>query len=572
LGKDIKIFLDNKNFDNPENEPKLKGNSVVYNNNVTLIKKGIFTSCKENNNCPPWSITSKEIRHNKEKKQIDYKNAWLKIYNLPIIYFPKFFHPDPTVDRQSGFLIPKAINSKKLGSSLTVPYFNVISESSDLTYKPRFFSSDEILLQTEYRKVTKNSSHIFDVSLNNDESISKDTKTHFFSNSYIELENQFFDENSLFIKLEKISNDNYSSLYSLEGTSPIIKDTSTLESVIEFTGNKDDFYLELSAESYEKMNLLNSDRYEYVYPYYNLSKSFDVSNSLFDNYEITSTGNQKKYSTNIYEALQINDILIQTNNFIIKDSFNSNFRTLIKNVNTKGQNSSVYKDETQSEILSNFIYDISLPLRKTEEKYIKFLTPKLSLRHSPNNTKNIQTKDRQLNIDNLFSLNRIGVNDDVEGGASLTLGNEFSIRDTNDKEIFIIDMGTVFREEENINLPLNNTLRRSQSDVVGEISYNPIDNFNLSYNFSVKNDLDEINLHLLKNDSIIIALIKPQFESKKNETKKGVIKDSEIHHRICNEIKKWFENECNCEVLKIIESPIKGPKGNKEFLLTAKYL
>ena len=96
------------------------------------------------------------------------------------MYFPKFFIPDPSVDRQSGFLIPKMINSKKLGSSLTVPYFNVISESSDLTYKPKNFSSNEILLQTEYRKVTKNSSHIIDTGLNNDESISKDTKTHFF--------------------------------------------------------------------------------------------------------------------------------------------------------------------------------------------------------------------------------------------------------------------------------------------------------------------------------------------------------------------------------------------------------
>ena len=71
----------------------------------------------------------------------------------------------------------------------------------------------------------------------------------------------------------------------------------------------------------------------------------------------------------------------------------------------------------------------------------------------------------------------------------MTLGNEFSIRDSNEKEIFIIDMGTVFREEENINLPLNNTLRRSQSDVVGEISYNPIENFNLSYNISLKNEV-----------------------------------------------------------------------------------
>ena len=79
-------------------------------------------------------------------------------------------------------------------------------------------------------------------------------------------------------------------------------------------------------------------------------------------------------------------------------------------------------------------------------------------------------------------------------------------------------------------------------------------------------------LNFLKKNSVIIVLIKPQFESKKNETKKGVVKDSEIHLRICNEIKKWFENECNCEVLKIIESPITGPKGNKEFLLTARFL
>ena len=79
-------------------------------------------------------------------------------------------------------------------------------------------------------------------------------------------------------------------------------------------------------------------------------------------------------------------------------------------------------------------------------------------------------------------------------------------------------------------------------------------------------------LNFLKKNSVIIVLIKPQFESKKNETKRGVVKDSEIHLRICNDIKKWFENECNCEVLKIIESPIKGPKGNKEFLLTARCL
>jgi 23S rRNA (cytidine1920-2'-O)/16S rRNA (cytidine1409-2'-O)-methyltransferase len=79
------------------------------------------------------------------------------------------------------------------------------------------------------------------------------------------------------------------------------------------------------------------------------------------------------------------------------------------------------------------------------------------------------------------------------------------------------------------------------------------------------------NLNLLANESIIIALIKPQFEAKKYELKKGVIRDIQIHERICGEIKEWFETECDCHIEGVTESPIKGPKGNTEFLLTAIY-
>ena len=79
------------------------------------------------------------------------------------------------------------------------------------------------------------------------------------------------------------------------------------------------------------------------------------------------------------------------------------------------------------------------------------------------------------------------------------------------------------------------------------------------------------NLKLLSINSVIIVLIKPQFESKINELKKGVVRDSQIHTRICNEINDWFIDECKCDVTGIIESPIRGPKGNIEFLLVAKY-
>ena len=217
IGKDVKINLRNDTFGIKDNEPKLKGNSVIYENKKTTIKKGIFTSCANNNNCPPWVITSNEIIHDKEKKEIQYKNAWLKIYNIPVLYFPKFFHPDPTVKRKSGFLIPSFSDSKNLGASMNVPYFLAISDSEDLTFKPRIFSHNEFLLQSEYRKEKKNSSHIIDFSINKTDLDSENGRnTHLFANSKFNLNPNYFDESNINIKIEKVSNDNYISLYSLK--------------------------------------------------------------------------------------------------------------------------------------------------------------------------------------------------------------------------------------------------------------------------------------------------------------------------------------------------------------------
>ena len=497
IGKDIKINLRNDTFGQPENDPKLKGNSVVYENNKTLIKKGIFTSCKDNDECPPWAITSKEIIHDKEKKEIQYKKAWLKIYNIPVLYFPKFFHPDPTVDRKSGFLMPAFGESKNLGASVNIPYFYAISDSQDLTFKPRFFSDNEFLLQSEYRKVNKNSSHILDLSLNKTNSDSdKGRNTHFFSNSKFDLDATLFSESSIELKIEKVSNDDYISLYSLESTSPIIKDTSVLENVIEFSGSQDDFYLDLSLESYETMNKPISDKYEFVYPNYSLKKIKFFEEKLFNNLEFISSGNQKKHSTNVYEAVQVNDFILNGTNQISDIGFNHNFKTIIKNVNSDGKNSSKFKDKNQSEILSMITYDIDLPLIKNSNNFKNLLTPKMSLRFSPNDTKNLKDESRSLNTDNIFSLNRIGYNDTIESGTSLTLGLDFEKKRKENNDAFLSSkIGAVFRDEINENLPLTSTLGKKQSDFVGEINFVPNSNLKLDYNYSLKNDLNAINLH-----------------------------------------------------------------------------
>ena len=135
------------------------------NNQKTIIEKGIFTTCKKNDDCPPWQFLAKKIVHDKKKKTINYENAWLKIYDKPVFYFPKFFHPDPTVKRQSGFLMPNFKSSISTGTAFSLPYFHAISENRDLTISPRFYSTDKLLAQSEYRSTYAKSTHNIDSSL-----------------------------------------------------------------------------------------------------------------------------------------------------------------------------------------------------------------------------------------------------------------------------------------------------------------------------------------------------------------------------------------------------------------------
>lgn len=501
-GKDIKINFTNEGFEIPEGEPRLSGNSIFYENQKTLIQKGTFTSCKKNNDeCPPWHITSKEITHDKSKKQINYKNAWLKIYDVPVLYFPRFFHPDPSVKRQSGFLQPKFGDSRKLGESFSLPYFHVISDSSDLTFRPRIFSENEYLLRSEYRKVTKNSLSILDFSVNTDTDYSRNgRKTHFFLNTLTDLDLASLDNSSLDLKFEKTSNDSFLKTYSLEDNESIVNNTDILESFVNFSAEKNEFFIDLSFEAYETLGLANSNRHEFVYPNYTLYKNIDLDKYFFQNLDFVSSGNQRTHTTNIYEAVQVNDARLSSKKFISKNGLQGQFTNLLKNVNSEGKNSSKFKTEGQMEVLNITSYDLSLPLRKNSQKFYEYITPKISARHSPNSTTNIKDKNHSLNASNIFDLNRIGTNETIEGGSTLTFGATYQKENLDYENILSISAANVVRDKSNDNLSINSTLGKKQSDIVGNIYYSPISSFNIDYNYSLDNDIKTVNKHSITNE------------------------------------------------------------------------
>jgi 23S rRNA (cytidine1920-2'-O)/16S rRNA (cytidine1409-2'-O)-methyltransferase len=79
----------------------------------------------------------------------------------------------------------------------------------------------------------------------------------------------------------------------------------------------------------------------------------------------------------------------------------------------------------------------------------------------------------------------------------------------------------------------------------------------------------EVPLRLAAPACRLVALIKPQFEVGKGEVGKGgVVRDPALHRRVCDEVRDWLE-QGGWTVDGIVESPITGPEGNVEFLVSS---
>ncbi|ASJ91673.1 TlyA family RNA methyltransferase [Porphyrobacter sp. CACIAM 03H1] len=79
----------------------------------------------------------------------------------------------------------------------------------------------------------------------------------------------------------------------------------------------------------------------------------------------------------------------------------------------------------------------------------------------------------------------------------------------------------------------------------------------------------EVPLQLAAPQCRLVALIKPQFEVGREEVGKGgVVRDPALHERVCEEVRGWLEG-LGWTVQGIATSPITGPQGNVEFLISA---
>lgn len=122
------------------------------------LSKAVYSPCEvcTEHPTPLWSIRARRIIHDEQEHIIHYESATFEILGLPVLWLPFFEHPDPTVERASGFLMPSFLSSSNFGWGIKVPYYQVLDPYSDLIVRPFIMTDENPILELEYRRLFSN--------------------------------------------------------------------------------------------------------------------------------------------------------------------------------------------------------------------------------------------------------------------------------------------------------------------------------------------------------------------------------------------------------------------------------
>ncbi len=497
IGSDIKAYLNDSSlkFDK-KNKPRIFANTVSINDKTSKFSKSVFTICdyRENNKCPPWSLQANQMTHDQNKKTVYYDNAVIKFYDIPIFYIPKLSHPDPSVDRRSGFLTPSFTDTRNLGPSVSVPYYWTLGKNKDFTLSSRLFSSEHPLFLGEYRQAYNRANLILDFGYTegyNNTSSTKipGSKSHIFSSFVKNFKGKNNSKNVLQLKTQNISQDKYLKLYRIK-SNLVDYNEDTLENSLDFTHEDENLFFGFKMASYETIKTISDDKYEYILPEMILSKNL-FSNNNFGSLDFQSNLKVHNFETNKLTKFLVNDLDWKFKEFKFLSGIQTKLLGNLKNVNYESKNVAEYKDEFTNEFFgaAGILNEIDL-YKKTNNNSNQILTPKFLLRYAPGHMRK-EANGARLNHLNVFSLDRLNSFNNFENGLSAAIGFDYELKQ-NDKKLDL-SIAQIINKRENKQMPKTTSLNQKLSDVVGASNLEINDNFKINYNFSLDQNLKDLN-------------------------------------------------------------------------------
>ncbi len=174
---------------------------------------------------PLWQVKSYRVVHDQERRKIEFRDATIEFFGVPIFYSPYYSTPDPSVKRATGLLSPVIGTSTTLGSFIKLPYYVSLSDSQDFTIEPWVTLRNGQALAGEYRQRFDNGGFWVQASgaRNPHSGLSgqqNQTYGHIFGSGRFEWENQW----RLGFDAQLTSNDTYLRRYDISTEDRLVND------------------------------------------------------------------------------------------------------------------------------------------------------------------------------------------------------------------------------------------------------------------------------------------------------------------------------------------------------------
>ena len=461
----------------------------------TEMRKAVYSPCelcKDNpDRAPLWQIKSMKVVHDEVDKDVEYTDAWLEIYGIPVAYLPYFSHPDPSVERRTGFLAPTYGNDDLLGFVLRTPFYIDIAPNQDATFTPIFTTQEGVVLSGEYRHLFTDSAIRTDASVTHasTEDGDKDVRGHIFANYGVDIDDNWRGK----LDVALTTDDTYLRRYDFDSR-------STLVNHAQLEGFWDRDYA--AANAYAFQGLRADDEFgttPFITPLldYNFVSDPGVFGSFwtFDSNVMVLTrtegtdsrrlslkgGWQLPYTSPIGELYRLY-ATVQTDGYSVDDQQrdpsnpNSNF----------------------SGVTGRFFpqagLDWRFPFVRNGQNIAQTVEPVAGVIVAPNvgrqdKIPNEDSRDVELDDTNIFDANRFTGLDRVEGGSRVYYGLRSGIYADNGAEMSLF-LGQSFRFRENPEFSEGSGLNDELSDVVGSVYVAPVDWVDILYRFRVDTNIE----------------------------------------------------------------------------------
>jgi len=528
IGEDIKVNLSDGSY--------LDASTGELSNKtkITKLKNSRYTTCSkimnDNKFCPSWSLNSKNVIHDKDKRKIIHKNALLKIRNIPILYSPYFSHPDPTVKRQSGFMPPLIKTISNIGRTVKIPYYWVISDDKDLTFSPVYYADEKNALLSSYRQDLKNgflnieSGYSGGYKRTNKTGRTKGSRNYLFAKYEGISKGTIFKNNEVKFKIERISQKNFVRVNKIN-TALFKEDIKTLENSFKITSFDNNKRLEIRTGIFENLTIQNNDKYTYFFP----DGIFSYSSTKFENFKLNfnSYFQGKKFSDNQKQFKLRNLVNLENKQLVNKSAgIGTVFKANIYNKNIFNRNVIREKENENIDNFYTLAMNNNLPLVKFGKNIYHTLTPRIFTKYTSGKQLDASTNLKILNYSDIFSMNRTNDLDTPETGLSAGYGIDYTlnknIKDNSSGLKFSTSFGQILNSSKESKLPNTTSLNNKSTDYLGYFKLNIFEkskdknetkmntilqesfrsnNFSVSYNYNLANNFEKINRNSFSIDS-----------------------------------------------------------------------